>query len=148
MKITKSKEWYYRAYVIATLAAWLFCIAPTVIAGVAKLPVIATKEAESTLTGMFIVVLVCAAYPLFKGLIKLFKSPSAWLIMWVVALITFLLWKIPHDTLGAMVVVFFTAAVGNTIGAALFALARKFKEKWAFCGQVTITNGGIRDGKA
>ncbi len=141
MKITKSKEWYYRAYVTTTLLAWFFCIVPTLVVGVIKLPVIATKNADSTLTGSFTVVLVCAAYPLYKGLVRLFKSPSACMIMWILFAITFLLYKISHETLGAMVVVFLVSAIGNTIGAVLFYAAKICKEKWAFCVRIENTGG-------
>lgn len=140
-KITKSKAWYWRAYIITCAFAWVFCIMPTLIAGYLKLPVIATKNAESTLTGSFTVVLISCIYPLYKGAIKLVKSPSAPVIMWVLFAVTYLLYKISRQTLGAMVLVFFIAAVGNTIGAALFLLAKTFKTKWAFYGQVPSTQG-------
>lgn len=134
MTITKNKEWYYRAYIITFIIAWAFCIVPTAIAGYIKLPaIVLVKNAETTttLTGSAIIVLACCAYPLLKGLFKILKSPSAWLILWIVAIISFLLYKIPNETLGAMVVIFFVAAVGNSVGAILFWLAKTFKEKWA-----------------
>lgn len=135
-KITKSKDWYWRAYLLTVALAWVVCIIPTLIAGVLKLPVIATKNAETTLTGSFTVVLIACVYPLYKGLVKLLKSPSAPVIMWILFGITYLLYKISHETLGAMVVVFLVAAIANTIGAGLFLLAKVFKTKWAFFGQV------------
>ena len=116
--------------------AWAFCIIPTLIAGVIKLPVIATKNAETTLTGSFTVVLIACVYPLYKGLIKLLKSPSAPVIMWILFGVTYLLCKIAQETLKAMVLIFFVAAVANTIGAALFLVAKMFKMKWAYYGQV------------
>ena len=132
MKITKSKEWYYRAYIIVWVLAWVFCVVPTVIVGAIKLPMFATKDSATTLTGSFMLVLVCAAYPILKGLLKLLKSPSAWFILWILFAVAFLLYNIEHDTLGAMVLVFFVAALGNTIGAVLFRVSKGFKEKWAF----------------
>lgn len=132
MKITKSKEWYYRAYIIVWVLAWIFCVLPTVITGMIKLPMFATKDASTTLTGSFMLVIVCAAYPLLKGMLKLLKSPSAWFILWLLFAVTFLLYNIERPTLGAMVMIFFVAAVGNTIGAVLFRVSKVFKEKWAF----------------
>ena len=132
MKITKSKEWYYWAYIVTLGAAWIFCVAPTVITGIIKLPLFATKEASTTLTGSFTLVLVCAAYPLLKGLLKMLKSPSAWFILWLLFVVAFLLYNIEHATLGAVTLVLFVAAVGNTIGAVLFWLSKMFKEKWMF----------------
>lgn len=135
-KITKSKAWYWKAYILTMVLAWGVCIIPTLIAGILKLPVIAKKNAESTLTGSFTIVLIACIYPLYKGLVKLLKSPSAPVIMWILFGITYLLYKISHETLGAMVVVFLVAAIANTIGAGLFLLAKMFKTKWAFFGQV------------
>ena len=137
-KITKSKGWYWRAYLIAVALAWVMCIIPTLIAGLLKLPMIATKNAEKTLTGSFTVVLVVCAYPLYKGLVKLIKSPSAPVIMWILFGFTFLLHKVSQETLGAMVVVFAVAAISNTIGAALFLLAKMYKTKWQYYGQVYV----------
>ena len=134
-KITKSKAWYWRAYLLTSIAAWVFCIVPTLLAGVFKLPVIATKNAETTLTGSFTIVLIACIYPLYKGLIKLLKSPSAPVIMWILFGVTYLLYKISQQTLKAMVLVFFVAAVGNTIGAGLFLLSKISKTKWEFYGQ-------------
>lgn len=135
-KITKSKAWYWRAYLLTAALAWACCIIPTLVAGILKLPVIATKNAETTLTGSFTIVLIACIYPLYKGLIKLLKSPSAPVIMWILFGVTYLLYQISHTTLKAMVLIFFIAAVGNTIGAGLFLLAKAFKTKWEFYGQV------------
>lgn len=132
MKITKSKEWYYWASKIVWLTAWFFCIVPTVITGIIKLPLFATKEASTTLTGSFMLVLVCAAYPLIKGILTLLKSPSAWFILWLLFGVTFMLYNIERTTLEAMVIVFLVAAIGNTIGAILFWLSKQFLEKWKF----------------
>lgn len=134
--ITKSKGWYWRSYILMAALAWVFCIVPTLIAGIIKLPMIATKDAETTLTGSFTIVLIVCIYPLYKGLIKLVKSPSAPVIMWILFGLSFLLYKISHTTLGAMVVVFLVAAISNTIGSILFLVANMFKTKWKYYGQV------------
>lgn len=138
MKITKSKKWYVGAYIITTALAWFLCIVPTLAVGLLKLPVIATKSAESTLTGSFTVVLVCCAYPLYKAVVKVFKSPSAPVIMWVLFALTYALYKLAQETLAAMVAIFLTAAICNTIGTGLFLLAKMFKAKWAFYGQIDL----------
>jgi hypothetical protein len=141
MRVTKTKEWYYTASKILFVVAWLLCILPTFIAGWIKLPKIVTTKSETTLTGTAIIVLACCAYPLLKGVLKMLKSPSAWLILWIVALITSALYQIPHDTLGAMVAVFFTAAIGNSLGAILFWLSKEFEKKCLLIGQMTIIGG-------
>ena len=137
MKVTRSKEWYYRAKVITWIVAWICCIVPTAIIGAVKLPLVVTKQAEETLTGSAIIVLACCAYPLLKGLLKMLKSPSAWLIMWIVTIVTGLMYSIPHETLDAILDVFIAASVGNSVGAILFWLSKRFDEKWKFCGQIT-----------
>lgn len=139
MKITKSKEWYYWASIITQGLAWLFCVLPTLVSGLINLPFIVSKKAEETLSGGAIVVIICCAYPILKGLLKALKSPSAWLILWILAFSTLGLYNVAHETLKAMVIVFFTAAIGNSIGAFLFWLSKKFDEKWKFCGQITMT---------
>jgi hypothetical protein len=138
MKITKSKEWYYRAKIITWIIAWFCCIVPTAIVGAVKLPLVVTKQADETLTGSAIIVIACCAYPLLKGILKMLKSPSAWLIMWILTVVLYLIWLVPHETLGAVLSVFLTAAIGNSIGAILFWLSRQFDEKWKFCGQITV----------
>ena len=137
MKVTRSKEWYYRAKVITWIVAWICCIVPTAIIGAVKLPLVVTKQAEETLTGSAIIVLACCAYPLLKGLLKMLKSPSAWLIMWIVTIVTGLMYSIPHETLDAILDVFIAASIGNSVGAILFWLSKRFDEKWKFCGQIT-----------
>ena len=132
MKVTKSKEWYYWASKIAWITAWVLCVIPTVITGVIKLPLFATKDASTTLTGSFMLVLVCAAYPIIKGILKLLKSPSAWFILWLLFGVTFLIYNIERTTLEAMVVILLVAAIGNTLGAILFAISKAWLEKWKF----------------
>ena len=130
MKITKSPEWYYTAHWILFFTAWVCCIIPTLIVGYVKLPkIVVETSAGKTLTGSAIVVLACAAYPLLKGILKLFKSPSAWLILWILAGITYLLYKVPHATVEAMAIVFFVAAIGNTVGAILFSVSKVMEKK-------------------
>lgn len=142
MKITKSKEWYLWAKRVSWICAWLFCIVPTAVVGIIKLPAIVAPQPEQTLTGSAIVVIACCAYPVLKGFFRYFKNPSAWFIMWIVALITFALYRISRETLGAMVWIFFAAAIGNSIGAILFKLADNFNEKWKFCGEITLKGDG------
>jgi fucose 4-O-acetylase-like acetyltransferase len=142
MKITKNKDWYKRAWFITSALAWFMCTVPTIIAGFLKLPkIVVTHEAEQTLSGAFIFVIICAAYPIFKGLLKYMKSPSAWLILWILTGFLFLFLQIPKDSLRAVYIVTFTAAIGNSIGAVLFFLAKHFKEKWKFCGEMKLIGG-------
>lgn len=139
MTLSKSKEWYKKAYLITFITAWILCTIPTIITGFLKLPkIVVENEADQTLSGAFIFVIICAAYPLFKGLLKYMKSPSAWLILWILTAFLGLLVTVPKETLNAVFIVTFVASIGNSLGAILFFASRQFKEKWKFCGEVKI----------
>lgn len=139
-KIKHSKEWYYNARLIAYWVGMAFCIVPTLIAGLVKLPLIATHDADSTLSGVFIVVLVCAALPLYKALIKVMKSPNAAVICWVMFGLMALVNSMEKNTIEGLTFVFAFAAIGNTLGAVCFKLSKEFEELWRHCGQVEVTN--------
>lgn len=140
MKIRHSKEWYYRARIIAYWSGMALCVVPTLIAGILKLPVIVVKEAESTLSGVFVVAVICAALPLYKGLMKLLKSPSAAVICWILFALMFLADNMQPQTIHGLTVVFLTAAIGNTSGALCFKLSKEFEKLWEGCGQVEVMN--------
>jgi hypothetical protein len=144
MKITRSKAWYAKSWKLCYALAWAMCILPTLIISVAVLPkIVITESATQTLSGTFILAIICAAYPIFKGLLKYMKSPSAWLILWILTAFTYVLLKISHQSLTNVFIVLLTAAIGNTFGALLFFAARVFKEKWKFCGEVNIKTDGV-----
>ncbi len=138
-KIKHSKEWYYWAYMIAYWVGMGFCIVPTLVAAGVELPIIVVKEAESTLSGVFIVAIVAAALPLYKALIKLLKSPSAAVICWILFGLMFLVNRMQPQTIHGLTVVFMWAAIGNTLGVICFKLSALWKELWRDCGQVEIT---------
>lgn len=139
MTLSKSKDWYWKAFIITSIIAWAVCVLPTLIVSLIILPkVVITESATQTLSGTFILAIVCAAYPIFKGLLKYLKSPSAWFILWVLTAFTYLFVKVPHQALVNVFIVLLTAAIGNTLGAICFFIAKTFKEKWKFCGEVNI----------
>ena len=141
MKITQSKEWYGKAKIITKFSAWLFCVIPTLIIAGIRLPSIVTEQPTQTLTGSGVIVIACLAYPIMKGFFKYFKNPSAWFIMWVLALTSLALYNLTRETLNALVWVFFAAAIGNSIGAILFKLSDIYAEKWKYVSQIEIIGG-------
>ena len=147
-KIKHSKEWYYNARLIAYWVGMAFCVVPTLIAGILKLPVIVVKDADSTLSGVFVVVVVCAALPLYKALIKVMKSPNAAVICWVLFGLMALVNSMEKTTIEGLTVVFAFASIGNTLGAVCFKVSKEFEELWRHCGQVEVTNlnGGNGNG--
>lgn len=140
MKITKDKDWYYRAYILTAIVAWIFCFFPTIVAAFIELPLFVQKDAETTLTGTFALALICAAYPLIKGFLQYMKSPSAPVLLWLIFFVLTMLYRLPQPSLKAIIIVIGVGAVGNTIGAVLFKLSKIFKEKWQFCGEVSLKN--------
>lgn len=140
MKIKHSKEWYYRARFVAYWLGMALCVVPTLIAGILELPVIVVKEAESTLSGVFVVVVVAAALPLFKALMKLLKSPNAAVICWILFALMLLADNMQPQTIHGLTIVFLTAALGNTLGVICFKLSKEFEKLWEGCGQVAVMN--------
>ncbi|MBQ7912896.1 MAG: hypothetical protein IJ308_04010 [Clostridia bacterium] len=136
--IKRSKDWYYKAYLIAYVVGLIFCVLPTVASALVKLPVIASKSAESTLSGVFIVALIAAALPLYKALVKLLKSPSVAVILWLFFAAFFLVGKMTPETINGLTTVFLWAAIGNTLGVIAFKLSSMWKELWQYCGEVRI----------
>ena len=146
-KIKHSKEWYYNARLIAYWVGMAFCVVPTLIAGILKLPVIVVKDANSTLSGVFVVVVVCAALPLYKALIKVMKSPNAAVICWVLFGLMALVNSMEKSSIEGLTVGFAFAAVRNTLGAVCFKLSKEFEELWRHCGQVEVVNERLRGEK-
>ena len=143
MKIKHSKEWYFKAKFVLCWAAMALCILPSLIAAIVKLPnIVVTKNAESTLSGVFAAAIICAALPLYKAIIKLVKSPNAAVICWVLFALMSLVNSMTAETIRALTFVFAVAAVGNTLGAILFKISKDFDELWKYCGQVQITGNG------
>lgn len=142
MKVIKhEKEWYYKARVISWWVGLIFCVVPTLVVALLKLPVIASDNADSTLSGVFTVALVCAALPLYKALLRLIKTPNAAVICFILAFFVSLINGMEPGTRDGLELVLWVAAIGNTIGAICFHFAKEFEELWRYCGQVTLTGG-------
>lgn len=142
MKVIKhEKEWYYKARVISWWVGLIFCVVPTLVVALLKLPVIASDNADSTLSGVFVVALVCAALPLYKALLRLIKTPNAAVICFILAFFVSLINGMEPETRDGLELVLWVAAIGNTIGAICFHFAKEFEELWRYCGQVTLTGG-------
>lgn len=134
----RSKTWYYNAYAIAYVVGIMLCVIPTVVAAASSLPLIANKDAESTLSGVFIVALIAAALPIYKVLIKLLKSPSVAVVLWLFFGVFFLVGKMTPETIKGLTTVFLWGAIGNTLGVISFKLSATWKELWQHCGEVYV----------
>lgn len=111
------------------ILAWVACVLPTLIVGIIKFPMIATKDAESTLSGTFVLVLLISIFPIFKGLSVLFKNPSIAVFMWIAYAVLWLIYQFVAETLLALMSVCLAAAIGNTIGSILFFIANILEGK-------------------
>ena len=144
--IKHSKSWYFNAKLIAYWVGMAFCVLPPLIAGIVKLPsIVVQKNAESTLSGVFVLAIICAAVPIYKAVIKLVKSPNAAVICWILFGLIALVDTMSPQTISALKAVFAFAAIGNTIGAICFKLSAMFDDLWKHCGQVDIVSGGINN---
>ena len=134
----RSKTWYYNAYLLAYLVGIIFCVIPTFIAAIVKLPLIANRDAESTLSGVFIVALIATALPIYKLLTKLLKSPSVAVVLWLFWGLFALVGLMTPETIKGLTTVFLWGAIGNTLGVLAFKLSAMWKELWQHCGEVTL----------
>ena len=137
----KTKQWYYKAYLIAYIVGIVLCTVPTFICALIKLPVIASKDTTSTLSGVFAVGLIVGIMPLYKALVSLLKSPSTAILCWILWGFLMLLTSMQTETVLGLRDVLLWAAVGNTLGVIAFRLSKSWKELWQHCGEVTVNNG-------
>ncbi len=143
MKIKHNKEWYFKAKFVLYWGALAVCILPPLIAAIVKLPnIVVEKNAESTLSGVFVAAIICAALPLYKAVIKLVKSPNAAVICWILFALMSLINSMTAETIAALTVVFCVAAIGNTVGAVMFKISKEYAELWKYCGQVQVLQEG------
>ena len=144
--IKHSKSWYFNAKLIAYWVGMAFCVLPPLIAGLVKLPsIVVEKNAEGTLSGVFVLAIICAAVPIYKAVIKLVKSPNAAVICWILFGLIALVDTMSPQTISALKFVFAFAAIGNTLGAICFKLSETFGELWKHCGQVEIVGGEVNN---
>jgi len=107
------------------LLGMLFCILPPVFATLEHFPIWASKGGEVMVSALTVILLLICAIPLKRHIAKFFKSPSAWVI-WLFIYIAFsLLGKISDDITAIALVAF----PFNLLGAVLFKLSERYKEK-------------------
>ncbi len=95
-----------------------FCTVPPIVAILLYFPIWKNEGGASMLSGFALLLLVLALTPLFNTLKALFRTPSAY-VMWFIIFVAFLLLsEIAHE----MTVIAFVGFVGNVIGAFLLRL--------------------------
>ena len=145
MTVRHSKNWYFWAKVIAKLLAVIFCFLPALIATLEMFPDIVVKNPESTISGLFISVLLIAIFPLVFVLYKQIKTPSATMfctfMLIVLAAVFSLMYYAEESTRLGLMVVSITAAASNIISTILFRLSAMWDELFRHCGEVYVNDG-------
>ena len=145
MTFRHSKRWYFWAKIIAKVFAVIFCFLPALIATIKMFPDIVVKKPESTLSGMFLGVLLISMFPLVFVTYKQIKTPSATMMctgmLIVLAVVFSLMYYAEESTRLGLMVVSITAASSNIISTILFKLSAMWDELFKHCGEVYVNNG-------
>ena len=116
MKASKSR---YFVKLGLHILGFLFCILPPVICTTSYFPI--WTERSQAVSGGVLLLLLGAAYPLYKFIKQSFSSPAAYTI-W---LILFILFSLLSRIAEQMTVISFVGFIGNALGAVCFRLAKR-----------------------
>ena len=145
MTFRHSKNWYFLAKIIAKVLAVILCFLPALIATLEMFPEIVVKKPESTISGLFLSVLLISIFPLIFVLYKQVKTPSATILctfmLIVLAVVFSLMYYAEESTRLGLMVVSITAAVSNVISTVLFKLSAMWDELFRHCGEVYVNDG-------
>ena len=98
-----------------------FSTVPAVAAILTYFPIWAKRDVGALISGFTLVLILIALIPLWRVIKRIFKTPSAYLI-WFLIFVAFLLLSHICDE---MIVISFTGFISNLIGAVFFKLARR-----------------------
>ena len=145
MTVRHTKHWYFWAKVIAKILAVILCFLPALIATLEMFPEIVVKKPESTISGLFLSVLLISIFPLVFVLYKQVKTPSATMLctfmLIVLAVVFSLMYYAEESTRLGLMVVSITAALSNVISTVLFKLSAMWDDLYRHCGEVYINDG-------
>lgn len=103
----------------------VLCVAAPLAATLSQFPVWIATGDRATISGIAVVLLFLSCLPFIRVIREKLKSPAAWLVWTILALLTILLANIIYQ----MRFVCIVGAVSNGIGALLFKLADRIKNK-------------------
>lgn len=129
---------YYKKYMICKVLGYILCVLPTLIAGLTVLPLVANRDAEQTLSALFIICLIITALPLYKWVRKQLKKESISVFLWVITALLWAVKTVPDKSVNGLFIVALTGAIGNTVGAIMFFISEKVKEKGILCGEIKV----------
>lgn len=114
----KTKSWRWAALSALGL---LFSVVPPVVTILLYFPVWQREGGGAVLSGFTLLLLLLASAPIFKTVMRIFKSPTSYMMWLFIYVIFFMLSKIADE----MTVIAFVGFVGNLIGAGFFNLAKR-----------------------
>ena len=118
----------------------ILCVAAPLAATLSQFPVWIATSDKATISGIVCVLLFISCIPFIRVIKEKLKSPAAWLIWTILAILTILLANIIFQ----MRFVCIVGAISNGIGALLFKWANHLIEK----PDKDSNNGGAGDGGA
>lgn len=116
----------------------VLCVAAPLAATLSQFPVWIATSDRATISGIVVVLLFISCLPFIRVIKEFLKSPAAWLIWTILAVLTILLANIIFQ----MRFVCIVGAISNGIGAVLFKWAKHLAEK----PDNNSNNGGGGDG--
>lgn len=103
----------------------VLCVASPLAATLSQFPVWIATSDRATISGIAVVLLFLSCLPFIRVIKEKLKSPAAWLVWTILAVLTILLANIIYQ----MRFVCIVGAISNGIGALLFKLAERIKNK-------------------
>lgn len=106
--------------ILYNLTGVLCSVLPPVIATLSYFPLWQTRDAETVVSGVSALLLVCAALPLIRILVAKMKTPSATVLWGILFVLFFSLCRVAHE----MCVISFVGMVGGAVGSVFFRLSK------------------------
>ncbi len=103
------------------LLGLLFSVLPPLICTVLYFPIWRERSAEVMLSGISLILLALSVLPAYRLFVKYMRSPSAYMIWFIIFVLFLLLSKIADD----MTVISFVGFISNLMGAVFFKLSKR-----------------------
>lgn len=127
---------------IIRVVSIVLCVGSPLAATLSQFPIWIATSDRATISGIVVVLLFLSCLPFIRVIKEKLKSPAAWLVWTILAVLTILLANIIFQ----MRFVCIVGAISNGIGALLFKWANHIAEKPD--KNVNNNNGGSSDGGA
>lgn len=111
--------------VIIKTSSTVLCVGAPLTATIIQFPIWINKGDAATMSGIFLMLAVICCIPFFRQIKAFLKSPAAYILFTVLAVIMTLV----RNIIDQMVIVFWIGAAANWIGAGLYKWAKVVSEK-------------------